>query len=259
MNKFELADMIKSAKPVNKESFIADRCSGKIVLDLGCIRHSSEFVLKDADWLHKRIRAVARKVTGVDYLPEEIEKINSQGYDIIFGDVTQPLNIAEKFDAIIAGDLLEHLVNFEGFFTNCRKLLKPGGILIITTPNPFFCGEFHYVSFKKNFIVNPEHTCWIDPQCLLQLAGRFEFEITEIAFIKKSWALKNLICESNKCPYDIIKGEWSKDTFGFKLFRMISGLVFDIFYIPYKILTGTNSKLCKYSDYLAVLKIGRHE
>jgi len=149
MNKFELADMIKAAKPVNKESFIADMCAGKAVLDLGCIRHSAEFALKDATWLHKRIKEVAKKTVGVDYLPREIEKINSAGYDVIFGDVTKPMNITEKFDVIVAGDLLEHLTNFEGFFNNCKTLLTDDGILIITTPNPFFCGEFHYVLFKR--------------------------------------------------------------------------------------------------------------
>ena len=55
MDKFELAGMIKTARPVNREAFIADMCSGKTVLDMGCIRHNAEFALKDATWLHKRI------------------------------------------------------------------------------------------------------------------------------------------------------------------------------------------------------------
>jgi len=254
MNKFELADMIKRVKPVNRESFISDICSNKTVLDLGCIRHSAEFALKDANWLHKRIKAVAKKTVGVDYLPEEITKINSRGYDVIFGDVTNPLDITEKFDVIVAGDLLEHLTNFEGFFSNCKTLLKPEGILIITTPNPFFCGQFHYVAFNKNFIVNPEHTCWIDPQCLSQLAKKHGFRITEAAYIKNSWSLRWMICETNEHPYDILNGKWENDTISFKIKRMLFIKIFGLFYFFYSIFTGTNSILCRHSDYLAVLK-----
>lgn len=254
MNKFKLADMIKKARPVDKESFITNRCIGKTVLDLGCIRHSAEFALKDKNWLHKKIKMVAKNVIGVDYLPEEVEKVNLRGYDVIFGDVSKPVNITEKFDVIVAGDLLEHLTNFEGFFNNCKRLLKPDGTLIITTPNPFFCGEFHYVSFKKNFIVNPEHTCWIDPQCLSQLSKRFGFIIEEITYIKKSWSLKWFICETNKHPYDIINGTWENDTVSFMIKKIAFRKIFGLYYFFYKIITGTNSILCRHSDYLAVLK-----
>jgi len=254
MNKFDLADMIKRTRPVNKESFISDRCKGKTVLDLGCIRHSAEWALKDTNWLHKRIKAVAKKVVGVDYLPEEIAKINSHGYDVIFGDVTKPLAITEKFDVIVAGDLLEHLANFEGFFSNCKMLLKPEGILIITTPNPFFWGEFHYVSFKKNFVVNPEHTCWIDPQCLLQLSKRFGFGIKEMAYIKDYWPVERWMCETRHHSYDIINGKWSNDTAGFKNKMKVYRRIFWLYFFLYKVITGTNSILCRYSDYLAVLK-----
>lgn len=254
MNKFELASMIKKAKPVNREAFICEKCRGMTVLDLGCIRHSAEFILKDTNWLHKRIKEVAKKVTGIDYLPEEIAKINSCGYEIIYGDVTKPLDIAEKFDVIVAGDLLEHLTSFEGFFSNCKMLLKPDGIMIITTPNPFFCGEFYYVAFKKNFVVNPEHTCWIDPQCLSQLSGRFGFRIAEAAYIKNFWPLEKIICETEGHQYDILNGKWENDSIIFTKKRNFFKNIFGPFYFFYKIFSGTNSKLCRYSDYLAVLK-----
>ena len=254
MDKFELADMIKAADPVNRESFITDQCRGKTVLDLGCIRHSAEFALKDARWLHKMIKTVAKKVIGVDYLPEEIAIINSHGYDVIYGDVTKPLSLTEKFDVIVAGDLLEHLTNFEGFFSNCKTLLKSSGVLIITTPNPFFYGEFHYVLFKKNFLVNPEHTCWIDPQCLSQLSSKSGFRIERLAYIKNSWLLDKLICESRQCQYDILNGKWNHDSVLLRIIKNLSGKFFGLFYFFYKFFCGTGSKLCRYSDYLAVLK-----
>jgi SAM-dependent methyltransferase len=251
INKFTLASKLKNSKAIDKESFIEEKCRDKTVLDLGCIRHSADYALKDQNWLHKKIKAVAKKVSGVDYLPEEIEKLSRRGYDIIFGDVTKPLKIEDKFDVIVAGDLIEHLSNFEGFFTNCRNLLKPYGILIITTPNPFYSGFFHYIALKRSYLANPEHTCSIDPQCLLQLCERFGFVIDEIYFIHKSWEPGSLICENENHVYDILNGKWTNDTISFRILRIAMAKVFNVFYPPYKLLTGANTILVRYSDYIA--------
>ncbi len=257
IDKFSLAYKIKKSKPVDKIEFIIDKCRNKKILDLGCIRHSAEFSLKDPDWLHKKILSVAEEAVGVDYLAEEIKKLNNYGYDIMYGDVTKPLNINKKFDIIIAGDLIEHLTNFEGFFLNCKNMLAENGILIITTPNPFYTDEYHYVAFKKNYLINPEHTCWIDPMCLNQLCSRFDFEIDMIYFIKKSWKLNGLICENENHFYDIFLDKWVNQNYSeFQKFfeKIIKGL-FKFFYWPFKAITCCNSILVRYSDYLAVLKI----
>jgi 2-polyprenyl-3-methyl-5-hydroxy-6-metoxy-1,4-benzoquinol methylase len=247
MDKFNLATRIKNSRTINKELFIQEKCRGKNVLDLGCIRHNADFALKDLNWLHMKIKSVANKIIGIDYLPVEIEKLQNYGYDIVFGDVTKPLDINEKFDVIVAGDIIEHLTNFEGFFENCSRLLNPEGILIVTTPNPYYAGEFHFVAFKNNFLINPEHTCWICPQALSQLSDRFSYIIDEIYFIKNSWELKGVICETKKHEYDILNGVWLNETFGFKVFKKITGIVFGIVYKPYRILTGSNSKLVRHS------------
>jgi len=254
MDKFFLAEKIKHSGTVNKEAFLQQRCRNKRVLDLGCIRHDADSALKDPNWIHKKIREVASEVVGIDYLPDEIRKLKLSGYDIVFGDVTKPLDLPGKFDVIVAGDLIEHLTNFDGFFDNCKRFLKPGGMLIISTANPFYSGEFHYLAFKRNFLVNPEHTCWIDPQCLTQLSERAGFYIDDIHYIKNSWKLGNVICERKGREYDIHKDKWSNDSRAFKVFRVIFSNVFNFPYISYKFFSGTNSALVKYSDYIAVLK-----
>lgn len=254
MTKYELRKKITESAPIDKEKFIQGICTGKTVLDLGCIRHSADFALADPNWLHKKIKSVATKIVGIDYLPKEIEKLNAVGYEIIFADVTKPIELNETFDVIVAGDLIEHLVNFEGFFENCIRLLKPNGMLIITTPNPFYSGEFHYVAFKGDYLINPEHTCWIDPQALSQLIDRFDCFIDEIYFIKKSWPLGGIICNSEACEYDILNGKWPKNTLKDKVVRKLFNWLFNIFYIPFKSITGSNTGLVRYSDYLSVIK-----
>ena len=196
MSNNSLIDKLLMSSPVNKEEFIKHKCTGKKVLDLGCIRHSADFAIKDPDWLHGQIKSVASSVIGIDYLENDILKLNNMNYDIRYGDVTKPINIDEEFDVIVAGDLIEHLVNFEGFFENCNRLLKSDGIVIVTTPNPFYSAEYHYVSFKQNYLINPEHTCWIDPKALSQLVSRFDMLIDEMFFIQDSWKLSGLVLNS---------------------------------------------------------------
>lgn len=252
MDKYELARQLK-APAVDREAYICNTCTGKSVIDLGCIRHNAEFASTDPNWLHKRIKAVALRVVGVDYLRDEIPKLVALGFDIQYGDVTRPLDIMEQFDVIVAGDLIEHLVNFEGFFDNCKRLLKPGGVLLLSTPNPFFADEYHYVAFKGSHLINPEHTCWIDPLAMLQLVSRFDLQIDHIRFVDKSWRLSRLICNSPASEFDILNGRWSNNTLSRKVFRRLFGLAFGLMYTPLRWLTGSYASLVRHSDYLAVI------
>lgn len=254
MGIFTISRLLRKTKPLNRISFIQEKCKGKRVLDLGCIRHSADFALRDPNWLHKKIKLVASEVVGVDYLSDEIRKLNACEYNIIFGDVTKPLDVEGQFDVIIAGDLIEHLINFSGFFENCKRLLNANGILIISTPNPFYAELFHFLIFKKTFLINPEHVCWIDPQALSQLAERFGFYIEEAHYIYNCFRIKGLICQGSNNQYDILNERWLNNSFKARITRRLLGTVFQIFYLPFKLATGGNSALVKHSDYLAVLK-----
>lgn len=257
MNKYGISKLLLSNKPVHRIEFIQKMCKGKVVLDLGCIRHNSDFAIKDPDWLHKKIVSVAKKAIGVDFLQDCIKRLNEMGYDIRYGDVTAPLKFDEQFDVIVAGDLIEHLTNFDGFFHNIISLLREDGVLIVTTCNPFYSDQFFYSVFKKNIMVNPEHTCWICPMTLTQLIGRYGLKIENMFYIANSWKLKNLIYDNEKYSYDILNDVWIGDFFGGKFSRyvkLVFGSSFNLFYLPFKRLFGLNSKFVNYSDYLAVIK-----
>ena len=236
---------------VNKIEFITKLCRGKSVLDLGCVRHSAEFSLKDPNWLHMHLFNVSSHIVGVDYLQDEVEKINvNKLLNVICGDVTKPLPINEQFDVIVAGDLIEHLSNFEGFFENVNRLLNDNGLLIITTPNPFYREEFFHSALKNKVLVNPEHTCWIDPKCLEQLANRFNLKINTIYGINNTaWRLSDFITNRE---YDMLNGIWLKDELTDKIHRKIISTLFSIIYMPIKHTIKNDS--VKYADYLAIIQ-----
>jgi len=208
MANFEFLESRLKFPAVDRVAFVLSRCCGKKVLDLGCVQHSSEWAIRSPNWLHKKLYHVASYVLGIDYLKHDVEKLKRLGFNIIFGDVTKPLHLDEKFDVIIAGNLIEHLANFEGFFNNLKSWISHGGEVCISTANPFYMDQYFYSAFKNSIVINPEHTCWLDPIALNQLSERFSFTTAEIYFIKNSWNLGFLISESKNQIYDMFHGKW---------------------------------------------------
>ncbi|HOE18438.1 MAG TPA: methyltransferase domain-containing protein [Syntrophorhabdaceae bacterium] len=208
--------------PVERAAFFSSRCRGKKVLDLGCIQHTSRWAVNDPNWLHKKLYESAGYVLGIDSLEADAVELKRLGFNIIYGDVTKPLHLSEKFDVIIAGNLIEHLSNFEGFFRNVHDWLAPDGEVLISTANPFYMDQYFYSAFRNSIVINPEHTCWLDPVALKQLAERFLFRTTEIYFVKDSWKLGFLIPEGKGQVYDMFDGTWKRTgPYRFGLIRKI--------------------------------------
>jgi len=165
------------------EEIIA-RCEGNSILDIGCVATQLENVkrnIKSNCWLHEELAKRFSKVVGIDILKKEIQELKRMGYDIRYGNA-EDFELNEKFDTIVAGELIEHLSNPGKFLDACWHHLKEEGKLILTTPNPFWF-EF---SIRKNFRrlnVNPEHTAWYDESVLSTLAKRHHFEVVEVKYI----------------------------------------------------------------------------
>jgi len=228
-------------------------CAGKDVLDLGFLNHSSSSADKPG-WLHREVLSVAKRSVGVDYVKDGVERMRERGLEAVCADVTEPIPIAEKFDVIIAFHVIEHLTNFDGFFRNCQRLLKRDGRLIIASPNPFYIEGVHYLALKGRVLVNPEHTCWVDPQCLSQLGGRYGFEVVDTLLVKKSWRLRWFITGGERNRYDILSETWVGDTAAKRAARFFSGLLFHIVYAPVKVASLGFTAWLSHSDYVAVLR-----
>lgn len=107
---------------------------GKKVLDCGCVDTLKEIENPRKDWLYGKLVEVAKKVVGVDLQEEGVRKLREKGYEVICADVTT-MDLGQKFDVIVAGEIIEHLPNQGLFLKNMKRHLKRDGVLIITTPN----------------------------------------------------------------------------------------------------------------------------
>lgn len=159
---------------------ISSYIESKKVLDLGVLQHSANKA-NAPTWLHRYIADNADECIGVDIEKEGVQALSNMGYNVICDDV-QKLDLGKKFDVVVAGELIEHLHNFEGFLTSVRKHLNDNGRFILTTPNALFIG-YVLAAIRNKLVIHEQHTCWFDDVTIEQLLCRFGFEIESIHYL----------------------------------------------------------------------------
>jgi 2-polyprenyl-3-methyl-5-hydroxy-6-metoxy-1,4-benzoquinol methylase len=99
----------------------------EVVLDAGC----------SSGYLAERLQARGAKVSGLELDEGAAERARCFCEAVHVGDAeTMDLPFEpESFDAIVCGDLIEHLRDPRSFLERVRPLLRPGGRLVLSTPN----------------------------------------------------------------------------------------------------------------------------
>lgn len=102
------------------KSLTENEISGRKVLEIGSYD------------VNGSLRPLIESWNPEDYIGVDIEK--GPGVDLICDaeDIVRKFGI-EKFDVIIATELLEHVLNWKKVISNIKNLCKPNGIIIITT------------------------------------------------------------------------------------------------------------------------------
>lgn len=98
-----------------------------MILDIGCGEGYEAYPLLQS----------GNRVYGVEIATWAAREAKKRGVKTIRADITRaPLPFAnEYFDVIIAGEIIEHVLDTDGLLQEMKNKLKPDGILIITTPN----------------------------------------------------------------------------------------------------------------------------
>lgn len=150
------------------------------ILHVGCARHDEERRSQANlhDYLLEFLEDTCSgecELIGIDILEEEITLMQSEGYNVQRMDA-EDLEFDEPFDAIVTGEVIEHLANPGKFLVEATENLASDGRLVLTTPNP---DGFAY--FRKALLSqpnNPTHTCWIDPGNLRRLVQVSSADLT---------------------------------------------------------------------------------
>ena len=164
----------------HKIAFLLKYCKDKDVLDIGCVAHDPE-AYRGRFWVHKAVATVAKSILGIDLHEEGLRVLRARGFNVMAADA-ECFDLARTFDVIVAGDLIEHLGNLNGFLQSCKNHLRPGGRLLISTPNPWYWRNIAKAALYTEVNNNPEHVCWICPRTLRQLVARHDMDLGEIRF-----------------------------------------------------------------------------
>jgi SAM-dependent methyltransferase len=152
---------------------------GKRVLDLGCRSGA----------LTQHFLG-GNSVVGLDIDAAALEKAAVLGIQPVQANVEEPLPFEDaSFDAVVAGELFEHLQFPDALVAEIGRVLGPGGVLAGSVPNAF------RVQSRLRFLRgeppedDPTHLRMFSPAALRQLLSRFER--VELRFVGGRYARLN--------------------------------------------------------------------
>jgi 2-polyprenyl-6-hydroxyphenyl methylase/3-demethylubiquinone-9 3-methyltransferase len=161
-----------------RRSYLLDHVrAGERVLDVGCGEGHFTEALADAGC----------QVTGVDVarIPLQRAKRRRAGLDLRLLEARGPWPLADaSFDVIWAGEVIEHVVDTGAFLSEIRRLLRPAGSLLISTPaHPplaLICLALSPRRFAEHFDVRADHLRFYNRTALRALLADFRFTDIEI-------------------------------------------------------------------------------
>lgn len=169
INDTRIVETLKLINVINKE--------GINILEIGC--GSGNFLNK----LYNVLNDNNINLYGVDIDNNAISKNTNKNINLIVGDA-ENININIKFDIILNFELIEHLINPNGFINNANKLLNNDGYCIITTPNSLGLEikAIHYNKFRllAHSIFPPMHLNAFNTQNIGHFFIKNNFKIIDI-------------------------------------------------------------------------------
>ena len=142
---------------------LRERCADAVVLEAGCGEGYGADLLAE----------VATRVVALDYEPLTTAHVRARypRLDVLRGNLATLPIASASIDVIANFQVLEHLWDQAGFLAECHRVLKPGGTLLLTTPNR--------ITFSpgQDRPINPYHTRELDPGELRELLVEAGFTV----------------------------------------------------------------------------------
>lgn len=104
--------------------YLGSRPPGR-VLDVGCGAGDYLAILRHAGW----------DPVGIDFDEKAVAMARLKGIDATVGDLAGAGFATNSFDAVTMMNVIEHLPAPDAVFAECCRILRPGGRLVMMTPN----------------------------------------------------------------------------------------------------------------------------
>jgi SAM-dependent methyltransferase len=140
---------------------VAPLCAGREVLEAGC----GEGYGADL------IAGNARRVIALDYDEATVAHVRARypRVDVIEANLTEVPLPDGSVDAVVSLQVIEHLWDQDRFVRECARVLRPSGLLIMSTPNRIT------FSLGRDTPINPFHTRELNADELTELLAGVGF------------------------------------------------------------------------------------
>ncbi len=133
---------------------VAGPLDGKSVIDCGC--GAGEYV--------RALTALGADAWGIEYSPQKIGEAHSRGAlpdeRVAVGDIESMQFADARFDIALLNEVLEHVPHDDRGLREVHRVLKPGAVAVIFSPNRLYPFETHGVSLRSGAKV-PHYTPFV--------------------------------------------------------------------------------------------------
>lgn len=140
--------------------------AGGALLDVGCGNGAFLRLASEMGWT----------VSGLDFDPQAVQQARNAGFDVTVGGIDALDHLAGHYDVITLSHVIEHVADPNKLLARLHRLLKPGGILWLETPNLHSLGHRLYGRDWRD-LDPPRHL-------LLLNWGSFCAALTRAGFVK---------------------------------------------------------------------------
>lgn len=124
--------------------------SGDTIVDIGCGAGDLLTLMRqhgDPSW----------RLVGVDFSSDAVVRARERGIEVIEGRIEAlPEDSLQNVGVFVMNQLIEHVENPGEVLESCRHMLRPGGVLIMETPN--------YVAWDAQMFRRRYWGCWHAPR-----------------------------------------------------------------------------------------------
>lgn len=175
---------------VDRVDFIKNACKEKKVLHLGCTNYpyTKDSIEKNM-LLHFDLEKISNELFGFDYDQEGLDILAEYGVKNLFQADLEKLELVqtdEKFDVIIAGEIIEHLNNPGVFLQGIKRFMTSETNLIVTTINTYSALRFAIYGLRgkggRNEPVHPDHVAYYSYKTLSLILERHNLSVSKFCF-----------------------------------------------------------------------------
>jgi 2-polyprenyl-3-methyl-5-hydroxy-6-metoxy-1,4-benzoquinol methylase len=198
--------------------FLAARPGGRL-LDVGC---------GSGDWI-MFMRGLGWQVNGNDFDANAVKTARGRGLDVECGSLEQQNYATGAYDAVTLSHVIEHVPDPVQTLAECRRILKPGGKLVLFTPN---ASSLSHRVFKQHWrgLEPPRHLHVFSTESMRPSLERAGFQNISIRpHLARSVVYESLLLRRGRIPSAPgLRRSWPAEVFA-RLFNLV-----ELCLIPWK-------------------------